>query len=134
MRRYIGANALALVFYIVYPMAPPWMAWEEGYLSHEVCGSRWPGPTWAWPLPSGAARCRQPGGGEPALHAGMAFMIAVYGILRLRSVWRWLLLLFLFLMRSGRSTTASTTSSTSGRLRPGRRRARRVLLVGGVPG
>ena len=32
MRRYIGANLAALVVYIVYPMAPPWMASEEGYL------------------------------------------------------------------------------------------------------
>ena len=36
MRRYIGANAAALVVYIFYPMAPPWMAWQEGYLPHEV--------------------------------------------------------------------------------------------------
>ena len=36
MRRYIGANMAALVVYIFYPMAPPWMAWEEGYLPHEV--------------------------------------------------------------------------------------------------
>jgi membrane-associated phospholipid phosphatase len=103
MRRYIGANALALVFYIVYPMAPPWMAWEEGYLPHEVLRITHRG--WS---DVGLGRFHlvlqgvgNPVAAMPSLHAGMAFMIAVYGILRLRSAWRWLLLLYPFLMSFG---------------------------------
>src|SRR4051812_29098752 len=35
MRRYVTINFGALACYILYPMAPPWMASEEGYI-HEV--------------------------------------------------------------------------------------------------
>lgn len=103
MRRYIGANALALVFYIVYPMAPPWMAWEEGYLPHEVLRITHRG----WD-DVGLGRFHlvlqgvgNPVAAMPSLHAGMAFMIAVYGIQRLRTTFRWLLLAYPFLMSFG---------------------------------
>ena len=103
MRRYIGANAAALVVYILYPMAPPWMAWEEGYLAHEV--HRITSRGWA-DTDLGRFHLVLQGVGNPvaampSLHAGMAFMIAVYGILRLRSMWRWLLLIYPFLMSFG---------------------------------
>ena len=32
MRRYVGINFGALVIYILYPMAPPWMASRDGYM------------------------------------------------------------------------------------------------------
>ena len=32
MRRYLGLNFAGLAIYVVYPMAPPWMASDEGYI------------------------------------------------------------------------------------------------------
>ena len=93
MRRYIGANLAALVVYIFYPMAPPWMAWEEGYLPHEVVRITHRG--WA---DTGLGRFHliltgvgNPVAAMPSLHAGIAFMVAIYGIQKLRTPWRFLL-------------------------------------------
>src|SRR3546814_6479134 len=36
MRRYVAANLAALVVYVLYPMAPPWLASNEGRLESEV--------------------------------------------------------------------------------------------------
>jgi membrane-associated phospholipid phosphatase len=101
MRRYMGASLTALVVYVLYPMAPPWMAWEEGYLPHEIVRITHRG--WADTGVGGGMHLVLTGVGNPvaampSLHAGMAFMIAVYGIQRLRSSLRWLLLLYPFLM------------------------------------
>jgi membrane-associated phospholipid phosphatase len=100
MRRYIGANAAALVVYVLYPMAPPWMAWEEGYLTHEVhrITSRGWSDTDLGRFHLVLQGVGNPVAAMPSLHAGIAFMIALYGIQRLRTVWRWLLLTYPLLM------------------------------------
>jgi PAP2 superfamily protein len=95
IRRYVTISYLALAGYIVYPMAPPWMAAEHGLLP---------------PLSRISSRGFQDLGIErttivfgglpnktaamPSLHCGFAFLIAFYAITHLRGWWRWLLLLY----------------------------------------
>ncbi|WP_082563810.1 MULTISPECIES: phosphatase PAP2 family protein [unclassified Nocardioides] len=96
MRRYVGANLVALVIYILYPMAPPWMASEDGYLEHPVFRITHRG----WEA-VGLGRFHlvltgvgNPVAAMPSLHFGISFLIAVYAIIRLRSGLRWLLLAY----------------------------------------
>jgi len=96
MRRYIAINFGALAIYMLYPMAPPWMAAEEGYLPssvHRITGRGWSG------LGLGHFDMALQGVGNPvaampSLHAGITVLVAVYGIQRLHSRWRWLLLAY----------------------------------------
>nr|WP_242680589.1 phosphatase PAP2 family protein [Nocardioides sp. IC4_145] len=92
MRRYLAINFGALVVYILYPMAPPWMASRDGYMG-EV--ARITSRGWA---DVGLGRfdlvlqgVGNPVAAMPSLHAGIAFLVAGYGILRLRTRWRCLL-------------------------------------------
>lgn len=103
MRRYVGANLIALVVYIFYPMAPPWMASDQGYLEHPVprITSR------AWDE-VGLGRFHliltgvgNPVAAMPSLHFGISFLIAVYAIIRLKSALRWLLLVYPAVMGVG---------------------------------
>ncbi|QWF21486.1 phosphatase PAP2 family protein [Nocardioides sp. LMS-CY] len=96
MRRYLAINFGALAVYILYPMAPPWMASEEGRLGAQV--TRITGRGWS---DIGLDRVDlilhgvgNPVAAMPSLHAGITFLIAGYGIQRLRSHWRWLLALY----------------------------------------
>lgn len=103
MRRYVGANFAALVVYVLYPMAPPWMASDEGYLSQEV--QRITHRGWA-DTDLGRFHLVLTGVGNPvaampSLHAGVAFLIALYGIQRLRTTWRWLLVAYPVAMSVG---------------------------------
>jgi hypothetical protein len=101
MRRYLSLTFLALAIYIVYPMAPPWMASRDGYLTEDI--SRITGRGW-WEFGRG-------GGGSggthqefsavgnqvaamPSLHAGLSILVAAYLISRMRGTWRWLLVLY----------------------------------------
>jgi membrane-associated phospholipid phosphatase len=95
MRRYVTISYLALVGYIVYPMAPPWMAARDGYLPaltrmssrafHDLGIER---TTMVFGgLPNKTAAM-------PSLHAGIAFLVAFYAISRLHGWWRWLVLLY----------------------------------------
>ena len=100
MRRYVTINFGALVVYVAYPMAPPWMASEEGWMEAEV--TRITGRGWH---DIGLGRfdlvlqgVGNPVAAMPSLHAGIAFLIAVYGVQRLRATWRWLLLAYPLLM------------------------------------
>jgi hypothetical protein len=100
MRRYLVINFSALVVYILYPMAPPWLASEEGYLTAHL--PRLTGRGWD-DLGLGGfhvvlAKVGNPVAAMPSLHGGIAMLIALYGITRLRSAWRWLLLLYPLLM------------------------------------
>ncbi|QMW66601.1 phosphatase PAP2 family protein [Mumia sp. ZJ1417] len=96
MRRYLAISFGALVVYILYPMAPPWMASQDGYLSEEV--ARLTGRGWSTLGLGGfhlaLANVGNPVAAMPSLHAGLAALIAFYGIQRLRSSWRWLLLAY----------------------------------------
>ena len=96
MRRYVGINIAALVIYILYPMAPPWMASEEGYLTGEVVRITHRG--WA---DTGLDRFHlvltgvgNPVAAMPSLHAGISFLVVLYAIQRLRSPWRWALVAY----------------------------------------
>jgi hypothetical protein len=96
MRRYLVISFGALVVYIVYPMAPPWMASEQGWLAEDVTRITARG----WSL-IGLDRIDlilhgvgNPVAAMPSLHAGITFLVAGYGIQRLRSPWRWLLALY----------------------------------------
>ena len=91
MRRYVVINFSALVVYVLYPMAPPWLASKEGYV-----GERAPPPDGrGWDdLGLGGfhvvlAKVGNPVAAMPSLHAGLAMLIALYGIARLRAAWRW---------------------------------------------
>jgi membrane-associated phospholipid phosphatase len=96
MRRLLAISYGALVVYIVYPMAPPWWASREGALVPEV--RRLTGRGWE---DLGITRLNLLLGGVgnrvaamPSLHAGVAALVAVYAVYRLRSPWRWVLLLY----------------------------------------
>lgn len=95
MRRYLGLNFAGLVIYIAYPMAPPWMASDEGYIEamERITSRGWGdlGLHRANVILNGVGN---PVAAMPSLHAGTAMLVALYGIWRLSTVWRWLLLLY----------------------------------------
>lgn len=95
MRRYIATLFSGLVIYFAYPMAPPWMASKLGLLDqvHRMSGRGWSelGLHRQSMVLMGMANKVA---AMPSLHAGIAFLIAFYGVSRLRSPLRWLLLLY----------------------------------------
>ena len=96
MRRYLSLNILALVVYVTYPMAPPWLASQDGFITDDI--SRITGRGWH-DLRDGnfhqkLSAVGNPVAAMPSLHAGVALLVAVYAISRLRSAARWLLLLY----------------------------------------
>jgi PAP2 superfamily len=99
MRRYLTLTFTALVIYIVYPMAPPWMASRDGYLTEDI--SRITGRGWFDFGRSGGGGAHQEFSAVgnqvaamPSLHAGLSILVATYLITRLRSPWRWLMVLY----------------------------------------
>lgn len=95
MRRYLGINFAALVVYVVYPMAPPWMASQEGLIGEvtRITSRGW--------RELGVERIDlilhgvgNPVAAMPSLHAGIAFLVALYGVQRLASPLRWLLVVY----------------------------------------
>jgi membrane-associated phospholipid phosphatase len=97
MRRYVSLYIAGLFFYITYPMAPPWMASEDGYVPGQTV-SRITSRGWEviglehfqqW-----LSRLGNQVAAMPSLHAATAALIALYGIGRLRSPMRFLLLLY----------------------------------------
>jgi membrane-associated phospholipid phosphatase len=99
MRLYVGMNLGGLVIYVLYPMAPPWLASDEGYLGPvERLTSR------GW-RDIGLQRVDvvlhgvgNPVAAMPSLHAGTTVLVAIYVIWRLRSSLRWLVLIYPLLM------------------------------------
>ena len=96
MRRYLSLNILALVVYITYPMAPPWLAAQDGFVSGHI--TRLTGRGW-YDLKDGnfhqkLSAVGNPVAAMPSLHAGIALLVALYGAARLHRRWRWLLLLY----------------------------------------
>ena len=99
MRRYMSLCAVALTGYIVYPMAPPWMAARQGDLSHGI--ARITGRGWFDLGHSGGATGQQKlsavgnqVAAMPSLHTALALFAALFLIQRLSSPYRWLLLLY----------------------------------------
>jgi membrane-associated phospholipid phosphatase len=96
MRRYLALNLVALIVYVTYPMAPPWMAEEDGFITSNI--DRITSRGW-WDLGEvgihqQVSALSNQVAAMPSLHAAMALFLAAYGIGRLRSPWRWLLLLY----------------------------------------
>ena len=104
MRRYVTLNFVALVIYILYPMAPPWMASRDGYLTEDI--SRITGRGW-WEFGRGGGSKSGSSGAHdsfsavgnqvaamPSLHAGISILVAWYLISRLTSPLRWLMVLY----------------------------------------
>ena len=100
LRRYITLLMAGLAIYVVYPMAPPWMAARDGYLDPgaRITPRGWDGLSVAgfdlhrqtmimWGMGNKVAAM-------PSLHCGIACLVALYGISRLATRWRWLLLLY----------------------------------------
>lgn len=105
MRRYLLILTAGVVCFMVYPMAPPWMAARDGYLTDDV--KRITGRGWydlgghAQGHGSGAATAHDSisavgnqVASMPSLHAGLAMFVAWWGIRTMRSSWRWTLLLY----------------------------------------
>jgi hypothetical protein len=99
VRRYLSLCVVALIGYIVYPMAPPWMAARDGYLSSDI--HRITGRGWFDLGHSGGATGQQKlsavgnqVAAMPSLHTALALFVACYAIMRLSSGWRWLLLAY----------------------------------------
>ncbi|WP_244929905.1 phosphatase PAP2 family protein [Nocardioides sp. W7] len=95
MRRYLGISFGALVVYILYPMAPPWMASEQGYMGEvtRITSRGWSdiGLDRVDLILQGVGN---PVAAMPSLHAGISFLIAMYAVQRLRTPWRFVLLLY----------------------------------------
>jgi membrane-associated phospholipid phosphatase len=95
MRRYVGINFGALAVYILYPMAPPWMASEQGYMGEvtRITSRGWSdiGLDRIDLILHGVGN---PVAAMPSLHAGISFLIAMYAVQRLHTLWRFVLLLY----------------------------------------
>ena len=100
LRRYITLLFAGLAIYVAYPMAPPWMAARDGYLPAVARITRrgWSELTVGdlelhrqtmimWGMGNKVAAM-------PSLHAGIAFLVVFWFITRLRTPWRWALLLY----------------------------------------
>ncbi|MGN6576982.1 MAG: phosphatase PAP2 family protein [Nocardioides sp.] len=96
MRRYLTLYLLALVGYVVYPMAPPWMAAREGFVSADVdrIASRGWYDLGEVGVHQTMSAVTNQVAAMPSLHAAMALLVAACGIAWLRQPWRWLLLLY----------------------------------------
>lgn len=101
MRRYVTINFGALVVYISYPMAPPWMASELGLIDADlprITGRGWDDLGGLGRFDLVLQGVGNPVAAMPSLHAGIAGLVAMYGIWRLRSPLRFLLVLYPFAM------------------------------------
>jgi hypothetical protein len=96
MRRYLSLSILAVAVYITYPMAPPWLAAQDGFVSGDI--ARITGRGWYdlrdVTFHHKLSAVGNPVAAMPSLHAGIALFVALYGVSRLRSRVRWLLLLY----------------------------------------
>lgn len=97
LTRYLAMNLAGLVVYVLYPMAPPWLAAQEGHLD-EV--ARLTGRGWR-DLGLGGfhhqlAAVGNPVAAMPSLHAGIALLVTIFAVSRLRRLGpaRWLLLAY----------------------------------------
>ncbi|WP_460850839.1 phosphatase PAP2 family protein [Nocardioides montaniterrae] len=101
MRRYLTVLVVTVTIYVLYPMAPPWMAARDGLISSDVSritsrGFFNVGAVHA--ATTGHHQSLSAVGNQvaamPSLHTGLTVLIAWWGISRLRSPWRFLLLAY----------------------------------------
>lgn len=106
MRRYLGIMLLSVVGYILYPMAPPWMAARDGYLTDDV--ARITGRGWfdltasARSTTASQATTAQQDlssignqvAAMPSLHSALAIFIAWWVVAHFRHPWRWIVVLY----------------------------------------
>lgn len=96
LTRYLTMNVAGLVVYVLYPMAPPWLAAKEGYLAEGL--PRLTGRGWSDIGLGGfhviLAKVGNPVAAMPSLHGGIAMLVALWTIVRLRSPWRWTVLAY----------------------------------------
>ncbi|MDN7120754.1 phosphatase PAP2 family protein [Nocardioides sp. ChNu-153] len=89
LTRYLAMNVAGLVVYVLYPMAPPWLAAQDGYLAEEVV--RLTGRGWRdlglGGFHTALAAVGNPVAAMPSLHGGIAMLIALYAVTRLRGRW-----------------------------------------------
>ncbi|MBU2697136.1 hypothetical protein CCO04_18755 [Pimelobacter sp. 30-1] len=105
MRRYLVIISLSVVCYVLYPMAPPWMAARDGYLTDDVAritGRGWFDLTASAGSTTTAHQNVSSIGNQvaamPSLHSALAIFIACWVIARYRHPWRWTVLLYPVLM------------------------------------
>lgn len=100
MRRYLTIVSLSVVCYVLYPMAPPWMAARDGYLTADI--ARITGRGW-FDLTSstGGSTAQQDVSAignqvaaMPSLHSALAIFIAWWVVARFTGPWRWTVLLY----------------------------------------
>jgi hypothetical protein len=95
IRRLVALNVVGLAIYWLYPMAPPWMASQEGLIGEVARVSR---RGWSeidlhrqtmvlFGMANKVAAM-------PSLHAGVAFLLAFHAIERWRTPLKWLVLLY----------------------------------------
>src|SRR6185436_8039530 len=86
MRRYIALYMSALLFYITYPMAPPWMASRDGYVEGNTV-IRLTGRGWSVigleHFQQVLSKLGNQVAAMPSLHAGTAALVAFFAIARL---------------------------------------------------
>lgn len=100
MRRYLAIVSLSVICYILYPMAPPWMAARDGYLTDDV--ARITGRGWFDLTASSGGTTAQQNvsaignqvAAMPSLHSALAIFIAWWVLTYFRSPWRWTVLLY----------------------------------------
>ncbi|KRA31326.1 MULTISPECIES: phosphatase PAP2 family protein [unclassified Nocardioides] len=106
MRRYLSIMLLSVAGYILYPMAPPWMAARDGYLTDDV--ARITGRGWFDLTASSRSVHSSPGttaqqdfssignqvAAMPSLHSALAIFIAWWVVAHFRTPWRWTVLLY----------------------------------------
>lgn len=106
MRRYLSIMVLSVVGYILYPMAPPWMAARDGYLTDNIAritGRGWFDLTASKRSTTGAVQTTAQQdfssignqvAAMPSLHTALAIFIAWWVVSHFRSRWRWTVLLY----------------------------------------
>ena len=138
MRRYVAINFGALVVYIVYPMAPPWMASEQGFIDAAAAPADRPrlGRPRPRPLRPGPPGRRQPGRGDavPARrHRRSWSRCTASGGCARRCGSCWLLYPLAMWLRA-RLLRRALRRRPARRLAPRRRGDGRVRAVGAAPG
>jgi membrane-associated phospholipid phosphatase len=98
--RVIVLSVAGLATYILFPEAPPWMASRDGFISQHIV--RLSARGWIWLHASNVkgtlAHAQKDGtnpvAAMPSLHVAFACLVAIFIGSKLRSKWRWLLVLY----------------------------------------